>query len=381
MKHKLASKLNLFLNRLVKDGSFINIVTIIVAILCFIPVYKYSSSSNANADQPIPSSNSTVMSEFNTTSSLVDDYYDNYYIVSFDQIPFFREATISTLIITLPSALDALLDMIPEVVVVFIFGEEYHSRVKNIDDPIFHLTLPEKLLYLVGVACLSTICFNPVLNYSATTSIYSATTTLYVCFQNASTVLLLCPVLSFLTRCCPTWTPIRTLVFVTIICTAAMLSSFVSLVDPTSQTAANMSFATNVLFCICSGLYFCMMVLSAVNTFWFHQPYPDGKQFRGSDSNSRLNRSAVSEERFRNIVIAAHMSTNFFDILLNTVWYFYSYKLTAYTLGIFVLCVVAFSVVIFVTEIRGRKHAAVVAMVSISLHVFILHNSLSPFFI
>jgi hypothetical protein len=349
MSHKSANNLTSSIHRL-----------IIVAILCFVPVYQHTASSNATFNQSNSASNST-------TGQPADDYYDNYYIVSFDQIPIFREATISTLIITLPSAMDAVLDMIPDAIVVCIFGEEYHSRAKNNTDPVFHLTLPEKWLYLVGVVCLSTICFDPVLNYSATTSVYSATTNLFACFQNASTVLMLCPVLSFLTRCCPTFTPIRSLFLVALICTATLLNVFAWLVEKTSLTAANMFFATNVLFSICSGLYFCMMILSAVNTFWFHQPYPDDERLYNNDSNSRLNRRTIAEVRYRNIAIAAHMATNFFDLILNTVWYFYGYTLTAYTLSIFIFCVVAFAVILFVTEIRGRKHAAVVAMVSISI--------------
>jgi hypothetical protein len=269
----------------------------------------------------------------------------------------------SALIITLPSALDLLIDMIPNAVVSYVFSEDARPRGKQSNTLLFHLTIFEKWMYIVGVICLSTITFDPVLNYSGTTGVFSATTTLYVCFQNASTILLLNPVLSFLTRCCPTWTPLRSLFLAVLICTASLLSSSIGFLDPTSQTALNMAFACNVILCICSGLYFCMIILCLVNTFYYRVRYHDDERLVSSDSNSKATSRAISEERFRNLVIAAHMTTNFFDLVLNNVWYFYSLTLTYQSLSTCMYLVVAFAVIIFVTESRVRKHAVVVTMV------------------
>jgi Na+-translocating ferredoxin:NAD+ oxidoreductase RnfE subunit len=106
-----------------------------------------------------------------------------------------------------------------------------------------------------------------------------------------------------------------------------------------------------------------MIILCFVNTFYFRVRYHDDERLVTSDSNSKVTTRAISEERFRNIVIAAHMTTNFCDLVLNTVWYFYSLHLTYESLSICIYLVVAFAVIIFVTESRVRKHAVVVTMV------------------
>jgi hypothetical protein len=293
----------------------------------------------------------------NLNSTAVGDDY--YYIASYDKDLNFHAATLSSLMISLPMGIDTLLDMLPPWVNVLLFLESRQLPVKKSDTTTYHLNLAEKCSFIVGMICIASIAFPAVISYE-TPSV------LYVAFLNANTTLATCPIIAFLTRCTPTWSPIRSIPVAFLICASAVIGSFATLLDPSSALYSRFQLAVGAITTIAFGLYILVCVISFINTVWFHVPYSDGvpldRSTRGNNTSTAPDIKRLSKERFRNLVIAAHMMSTF----ANPVWYFEAgaSKLTAWDFTIFGYVFVAASLVVYVTEFRVRKSEVTTALVS-----------------
>jgi hypothetical protein len=337
----------------------------IFAFLSFIPIFVLQTRSSEQQQVlqgAIAASNTT---SFNS-SSISDDYY--YYINGFDGQPIVREATISAIMISIPLAMDVLLDMLPAWVNVLVFAESRQLSglpVRKSDRTLFHLTTLEKISFIVGTVCLSALSFQPVRSYG-TPAI------LNLSFLNANTCLVTCPILAFLTRCAPTWTPIISVSIAGLICVGAALSSFSNLPVPSEAVKAEIFLASETIVTIAFSLYILVCVISAVNTFWFHVPYPDDVQQAAgkstvnatSDSNSKENSRRVATDRFRNCVIASHMATTLVIAIVNPVWFFETGHLSSVDYTVIIYTLVVASAIVYVTEFRVRKSEVTNALVS-----------------
>lgn len=337
------------------------------AFCSFIPIFVLQSEFTQQgdiSDLSIP----TDVTSLNATAT-GDDYY---YINGFDEQPIVREATISAIMISIPLILDVFLDMLPPWVNALLFAETRQLSVlsmKKSELTLFHLTVLEKVSFIIGTVCLSALSFEPVRSYR-TPEI------LNLSFLNANTCLVACPILAFLVRCAPTWTPIRCATIAFLICAGALLSSFSYLPTPSEEISMNIFSASEITVTIAFGLYILMCFISAINTIWFHVPYPDDPEINRpsnatSDSNSVQDLKKKSTNRFRNCVIASHIATTFIIAVVNPVWFFETGNLSSVDYSVIIYTLVIASSIVYVTEFRVRKSEVTTALVSA---YFLIYN-------
>ena len=333
-------------------------MAITFAIFCFIPVFMITpSDATSYSDAAANITGNSTLGNSTLSASAGDDYYYYNYYQVLAQNSFSVEAAISTLIITLPSALDMFLDMIPSSVVSFIFMEDQRLNQSTATEKVvYHLSALEKILFIIGLTCFATLTFESVINYAYMSTLYSG-------FLNANTILTVCPILSFLSRCSSTWTPLRCIFISFLVCMACFVSMLVGVVTDVS-TKTTLALVCNVIITISCGFYFLVCVFAFLNTFWFKQSGSDLTERKNSGEQRGDDIKAKSEQRFQDSVVAAHMTMNFFCLLQDTVWLWSFNSLNAKNIGIMTFCVVACATVVFVTETRVRKHAVAITMVS-----------------
>ena len=107
---------------------------------------------------------STFSSSTNTTLSFdyggsTDDYVGN-----FDHTTVIYGASLSCLMISIPSACDCVIDMIPQWVVIVLFKDRRYTNTQNQakshgDDAGIKMTIAERLMFIIGVITLSAATF------------------------------------------------------------------------------------------------------------------------------------------------------------------------------------------------------------------------------
>ena len=208
-------------------STLITIMSLITCVLCFIPIYApyYEEGS-------IPA---------------VDDYA---YFTGFLQVPIFNEAGISTIVIVILPGLDILMDILPS----SLFSSVSSYDMKQLEKEGSGMTKLEHFLYIMGMICMSSSVWPSVTNSTNALN-------LYICFENCSTILTSCPLLSFVVRRSSTWSPIMCVLLSFLICCGPFVSSLALCFDPTSALVAQMNMSSSIIICISTGLYL-------INTLW-----------------------------------------------------------------------------------------------------------------
>jgi hypothetical protein len=208
------------------------------------------------------------------------------------------------------------------------------------------MTETEWLFFLIGMLCMSSSVFDAVLKSPDRI-------TIYLCFENCSTILTICPLLSFLCRRASTWTPLRCMGITGVVCLASFLSSVLVCFDPASTAYTSLGVSSSCLVDCAAGLYLLVSLLSMYNTWvWERQQLVE----TATSADSKRAHEDLKQKRFNHFVVAIHMATIFFNLVLNAVWYWYSTLLTARELSVFVYCMVASSSLVFLIEFRVRKN-------------------------
>jgi hypothetical protein len=295
--------------KLFKQGLLINLIALTFSVICFFPLFYHTSTTVGAA------------------SSVGDDYFDYYY--SFPSDTFACEAAISTLIITLPSAFDLLVDMIPPSMILMFIDVDRRLLQEPTDKKAFHLTNLEKLLFIMGSMCMASISFTPVASDQNAGLIYNA-------FLNVSTILVICPLFSYLSRCSTTWTPLRSIFIVLLLCFGCFMCALSGVVQGSASSA--LMVACNALMTACCCLFFLGSLISWLRSLWRKNPENltrnscNGGGINGGPSKDEKQprvRNTIkdenAEERFQDVVVAIHIITTFFYLLLTAVWYWYIY--------------------------------------------------------
>jgi hypothetical protein len=318
------------------------ILSFCCAFICLLPLYYRPAGSEANE------------------VGEVDDY-----IFNFEKDPSFRQATLSCLIITIPSFLDLTLDLIPSTINNWLVAEDRHLRSERLSmRNAFHMNLIEKGLFVIGVAGLAAISIHP-------WSTDFPPTALFICFSNFNTVLTICPILSFLTRCAPSWNPIVTLFMASLVGAAGILSSYTFTLPADNPRMSTLLYAANISFNVSSSVYVLMCLLSLFNTFVRKVRYEDDERnhLQSSDTNNSRVQRSISESRLRDLVIAAHVLATLAQFVVNSVWLWYVNALDNFRLQILIYTVMSAAAVVFVTEFRMRKRQLTNALVRIYLPI------------
>lgn len=126
------------------------------SILSFMPLY-ISSTTNGFAVGVTGNDDST-----NTTMSVGDDDYTYLDLEHYGHSPYLRQAAMACLIICVIPGVDTLVDITPSFITKALFLEEkrlpnYHNNAANM----IRLTLPERVMFITGILCLSVLCVCP----------------------------------------------------------------------------------------------------------------------------------------------------------------------------------------------------------------------------
>ena len=206
-------------------STLITFMSLITCVLCFIPIYApYEGSIRA-----------------------VDDYA---YFTGFLHVPIYEQAGISVLLIAVLPGLDIFMDILPS----SLFSSITWYDMKHLEKEGSGMTKLEHFLFIIGMIFASSSAWPSVTNSTNALN-------LYICFENCSTILTSCPLLSFVVRRSSTWSPIMCPLLSFLICCGPFVSSLALCFDPTSALVAQMNMSSSIIICISTGLYL-------INTLW-----------------------------------------------------------------------------------------------------------------
>ena len=146
------SLVNNFISRDVA-AKFVMILSLINVIICFYPSYTLTRSHPNTME-----STNTTFNSTNTTMT-TDDYVGN-----FGSTTVIYGASLSCLMISIPSACDCIIDMIPQWIVIALFKDKRYTNAQNQakshgDSAGIKMTIAERLMFIIGVITLSSATF------------------------------------------------------------------------------------------------------------------------------------------------------------------------------------------------------------------------------
>ena len=318
------------------------VISIISSVLCFIPTFDF------------------------TYTSVTDDY-----TASFNSNTSLLQASYASLIICLLPGLDLFLDIIPS----SIFMDTKLQLLDNAASASTAVRLNhiEKFLFLLGVLSYSVAVYP---SFKELNSLSPAEAgNLFVGFENASTILSICPIMALLYRVSTSWNATITISITVFTCVSSVLSSVCPLF-PNDSVVYNAIF---ILSCLCINVATMIYIVACGLSAYRTHRWIASLQFQeGGYSDSLAQLDAINEQKFRNIVIAAHMAATIIELLVNSVWFWMYLNLTAEQISIFIYFCLSSSILTFLIEFRVRKSEVATALVSI-VNLNVLLSSLNHY--
>lgn len=279
---------------------------------------------------------------------------------------FYRDASLSTLLITIPSGVDAVVDIALDSME---FLTNY-SRQNIISSSVKHLSSKgstlrlspmERLLFVVGIASLSIFTLvTPAEGYS-----YDSIA-LYYSLTNFSTILSICPIVLFLERCTKLWTPLRSFLVILFVNIGSVMGSISYCFAINSNeyyvlsmtASAAIAAATCVLAVVCCWcvqdfiIYLDRCRKTAFNKeSWMIYVHRIFSQPRGSS------------DFYKHYIPEIHTFTLIAMCVTNVAWYFIIDDVVHIT-STFMCIQSGVAVVVFVVEIRIRQNEVLRGLVS-----------------
>jgi hypothetical protein len=324
--------------------------TVICAIICFIPLF-------------IPQKEAFVIK---AVVDKVDDYLDEW-----GQDCYFRQASMSCLMIVIVPAIDLLIEWTEAMmrsrlsrlskdksVPTSNAGGVVESDVASI-----RMTLVERTLFVVGIVftggCMS---FPAVFESPSIIAAYNSLT-------NCSTILTMMPLLMFFCRVSPTWTPLKAFVVSLCVCGCAVLSSIGSIFEDSMEIL----WASNVLMFVATGLFFIISLHALVVHFagpWrsrsrsrSQRPRQTGSQRlkgavgvgAGASVDHPMESKGILDNDIRTGVVVLHMVFMFTLLVVNCVWYYKVGAIGAQGVEAFMYIYISVATLAFIVELRMRK--------------------------
>jgi hypothetical protein len=270
---------------------------------------------------------------------------------------FYRESSISTLFLIIPTSMDILLDLS-----LLIAKNLTVNKVGNIKKPhapiiIVRLTVIERSLFVVGVAMQCLVNFAPEdANYLLL---------LYHCASNCSTVLTICPILMFLERCTTSWTSATTMTVAVFTVIGATLNSTSYCLQRDSATAKNLYFASSIFFILASMVYVFVSSICASCYVLQKSPMQSSIGVRaGLSLQGGLKKEIkVVDEMYENYIPAAHIFSGIMFVILNATWNRFT-KDNGTTFGQINYVLIGIATWVLVVEFRIRKNEVERGLVS-----------------
>ena len=287
-------------------------------------------------------------------AGLVDGDENSAILEELQNSTFFRDASLSTLLVTIPSAVDAVIDMflnVCDAVTKTVSHEKFSSSVRHLSSKTtaVRLSPSERLGFIIGISSLS--------YFSIWSTFQPLSLAFYYSFANFSTIMSVCPIVFFLKRCTKLWTPFRSFSLILCISGGSVLSSLsfcfkigsYEYVLLTYLASTSIGLATFVLLVVCA---ISIRPFVKNNHESWKKCFFSGAlvtYFRSSIQHSR-----ESVKFYKHCVVEIHTIGLIVLCVTNVAWYFIEDDVVSVT-SYFMCIQTAIAVMIFVVEIRIRQ--------------------------
>lgn len=269
---------------------------------------------------------------------------------------FYRESSIATLILIIPTSMDIVLDVL--LMIANTIAARSNKAVKKLDAPIVlvRLTGLERSLFVLGVAVQCLVAFIPM---DATCLII-----LYHSTSNCSTVLTLCPILMFLDRCTTTWNSYSTVSVALFTAVGATLNSASYCSNYGSSASKGLYFAGSIFYIAAALIY--ILISSLCASFYVKQK-TKAKAFTRQETSSlgglkkEIN---IVDEMYENYIPAAHIFSGIMFVILNATWNRFTAD-SGLIFGQINYVLIGIATWVLVVEFRIRKNEVERGLVSI----------------
>jgi hypothetical protein len=288
---------------------------------------------------------------------------------------YYRDASLSTLLITIPSGIDAAVDIALDTME-FLAN---HARQNVISSSVKHLSSKssglrlspaERLGFVIGIASLSVFSIATSQGYS-----YDSLA-LYYSLTNFSTILSICPIIFFLERCTKLWTPLRSFLVILFINLGSVIGSasycfeingdeYYILSMTASALIAAATFVLAVVCWWCLRDFFLYLNRSRKTSF--------NKESWTSYLHKMFSQSRGSSDFYKHYVPEIHTFALIAICVTNVAWYFVIDDVVTIT-STFMCIQTAVAVVVFVVEIRIRQNEVLRGLVSAVCMCISLYN-------
>ena len=309
-----------------RPNHIILIISAIFSVFSFIPtMFNFQKISAVTA----------VTDDFN--ASLLND---NFKIL---------QVSYASLVVCILPGLDYLLDAVP----ISLFESNILSSKKesSISTGV-RMSKIEKGLFFLGVLSYS-IVFIPSFQKLSSSSPADAGK-LFLGFENMSTILTICPIMSLLYRVSTTWNATFAVSISLSICFTSFFSSLSAIFPRESTTYENIFIAAGVCMNIATLIYFVACGLFLYRTIkWWLTVKPKNEE------SSEENKRAITEQKFLNVFAGAHILTTLIQMVVNSIWYSIISATVDQTI-IFIYFVLASSILTFLIEFQMRKAEVII---------------------
>ena len=301
---------------------------------------------------------------------IVDGEDNQLFLDELMESQYYRDASLSTLLITIPSGIDAFVDIVLDSIEYFTNYARQNivsSSVKHLSSKSSGLRLSpaERLGFVIGIASLSVfILVTPTVGYS-----YDSVA-LYYSLTNFSTILSICPIVFFLERCTKLWTPLRSFLVILFINIGSVFgsASYCFAIDSdeyyilSMAASASIACATFVLAIVCGlcGRDFLLYLNRSRKTAF-------DKESWTSYIHKMFSQSRGSSDFYKHYVPEIHTFALIAICVTNVAWYFIIDDVVNIT-STFMCFQSGVAVIVFVVEIRIRQNEVLRGLVS-AVHV------------
>lgn len=291
---------------------------------------------------------------------------------------FYRDASLATFMITIPSAVDAIIDVVQAFVAYAskkILKPTVLTSVKHISakTTAVRLSPMERLGFTVGVASLCAFSLSPSLD----TEFDGVSLALYYSITNFNTICTMCPLVFFLKRCTKLWTPFRSFLVIFLINFGSVVSavSYSFPINSPSYFILCMTAATCIGSATFIMVFICWIFIRQFMTSNYRIKKSDfANESWGSFICQTMRQSKKYGKFYNNYVPVMHTIALLTFSLTNVAWYFILTDIVYITTMFTILQFIA-AIILFVVEIRIRQSEVQRGLVS----TFILISDFTDF--
>lgn len=272
---------------------------------------------------------------------------------------FYRDASLATFMVTIPSAVDAIIDVFQTFVAYAskkILKPTVLTSVKHIsaNATAVRLSPMEKLAFTVGVASLCAFSLSPDMD----TNFNGVSLALYYSVTNFNTICTICPLVFFLKRCTKLWTPFRSFLVIFLVNFGSVVSAVSFSFSPSSSTyfILCMTAAT----CICCATFIMVFICWIFIRQFIIANYRIKKSDFATESWGSFICQTMRQSRsygkfYNNYVPVMHTVALLTFSVTNVAWYFILTDIV-YITTLFTILQLTAAIILFVVEIRIRQN-------------------------